>query len=312
MPSYAVVIVGMPARIAGQVVPELRSRFPTAHVVLSDKAPAWREPYAIYDGPGIHRAVETCAAAVFGSCARPLSFCRNPSRQCVISAEKKRHKDCGRLGNQACGLKKPDHLIVLHQQSKNDASLLKELSFAAISKIIPSTCYGRAERTIEAAHGLILEAKEKLKAIDQHIKRYGKCPVLMPILNFNKPLIVKFLSRVTREQDTDGIVEEFERQHWDGQTHAYIREGGIKFCPAAPNVWHGGRGAENAATKALSAEYRLGCSYDPGFHYDVSSVRNQHLSGVPFQCASRGSFRCVAADRYVNVYPDDYVRRRPA
>jgi hypothetical protein len=252
--------------------------------------------------------MDTCLEAVFGTSKRPFSFCRRPHKSCVINIGRRRTKDCGLGDAQACGLRKPDHLIVLYQQSQNDDFLLRALSFSAFARKLPHSCYGRADATAEAAKSAIRYAKERLKMLAPIMQKAGRVPFLLPIGNYSPGAVIHLLRSALSERELPQLATRFVTNHWADGLAAYSRPDEVAFKPAVTSEWHGGRGGEDNATKALKTEYRLGCSYDPAFHYDVSRPARGTLRGVSFTCSRQGQVICAASHDHINIYPDDFVR----
>ena len=309
MSSYAIVLIGVPARISDEVVNGLRNAFPTNHVILSDRSPQHKDGYALYDNSGVQRALLACATAVFGKTSRPYSFCRRPTQQCVLRAERKRHVDCGQSDNQACALEKPEYLLVLYQPSRDDSLLLRELAFSAYAKRLPLSCYGRAKQTLSTAEGIISNVKIRLKELEQWINHQKNTPLLLPIINFSTGSVLTLLKQVVRGLEISHQIKLFHDSGWDEANKGFLNPAKLVFRPTPASTAHGGRGAESTEKKALRTEYRLGCSYDIGFHYDVTHTIQNTLTGCSFRCSRNGDIICGSSDSYVNIYPDDFVRK---
>jgi hypothetical protein len=308
MAHYAIVLAGVPASAADQVLQALRADFSAGHVITSDRASRWHDRYAVYDGAAIEKALAVCMEAVFSTSRRPISFCRRPSQACVIGSGVKRNKGCGLTETQVCSLKKPDHLIVLYQESRNDDPLLRALSFSAFARPLSRACYGKANATIDAARSAIQSAKERLKVLSPIIREARRMPYLLPIANYIPGAVIHLLRRTSTERDLPLLAKQFISKYWVEAEGSFLRQDQMAFKPADAREWHGGRGEEESTKKVLKTEYRLGCSYDPGFHYDVSRASRGNLSGVAFMCSRWGRVTCAASDNYVNIYPDDFVR----
>lgn len=307
MASYAVVLVGIPARIATALLDELRRDLATDHVILSDLAQNYSDKYARYDEVGIKRALGACVTAVFGRATRPVSFCRNSSQSCFLRSGGSKKK-CGGNSQTSCGLTKPDHLIVLYQVSKNDSPLLEALSFSAYARPIPQACYDRLQATKEHVLNIIKFAKKRLAQISVLVNQTTRTPLLLPIRNFNPGLVLNTLKRVASDDDGKAISKKFIENHWVEVRSVFSNGGRLYFKPTSEAVAHGGKGGEDNDKRALASTYRLGCSYRPGFHYDVEHQIAANLAGVEFTCSRAGVYVCKNEDRYANIYPNDLIR----
>ena len=309
MASYAVVIVGVPARVADTVLRQLKADLATAHIVLADRSPEHRTRYALYDSEGVNRALDTCTEAVFNTRRRPISFCRHPARDCGLQ-EGRRSKNCGKTDTQMCGRARPEHLLVFYQQSQDDDPLLRALSFSAYACRLASNCYGHPGRTLEAIRGAIAQAKDRVRFFSPSIRGYGRTPFLLPLANYKPKAVISFLSGLARNPEL-GAIDRFLEKHWSGRLSAYVREDDLAFKPTKGALAHGGSGEASDARRLLATEYRMGVSYDPGFHYDVSSTKRHNLDGISWRCCLAGPVTCGPRDGYVNIYPNDLVRRTP-
>jgi hypothetical protein len=278
MSRYTVVLVGVPARVCDEVVEGLKADFSTNHLIIADRAPAYRNGYALYDEAGVQRALTACTVAVFGRTKRPFSFCRRPTQQCALRAQRKAHVNCGAAHDQACGLEKPEHLVVLYQAAKDDSPLLRALGFSALARRIHAGCYGHAKQTLIAARSALGEAKSKLSELTQWVNQQANTPLLLPLSNFNPHAVLGLLKRSTVERDISSVIKRFHGACWETTKRGFVSHSQLVFCPTHKSIAHGGRGPEDEEKKALRTEYRLGCAYDPGFHYDVSHAVQANLA----------------------------------
>jgi hypothetical protein len=310
MSRYAVVLIEVPARVCDEVVSKLKADFATDHLIVADRSPQRPERYALYDQAGIERALKICATAVFGKTSRPYSFCRRPTQKCVLRAQKKTHADCGLSESQTCGIERPDYLLVLYQAAKDDSPILRELGFSAFARRLPLSCYGHAQQTFSEAKTAISEAKDKLTELNQWIKHKPRTPLLLPIKNFQPGSVLDMLKRSTRTRDLSVVTQRFNQSYWEAARQGFLNSSSLLFRPTPAAIAHGGRSAEPSEKKALRTEYRLGCCYDPGFHYDVTHTTSPTLANYIFMCSRNGEVACSRSDEYVNVYPDDFISTR--
>ena len=152
--------------------------------------------------------------------------------------------------------------------------------------------------------------KNRLNEIEQWVNHQRNTHRLLPIVNFDTGLVLTLLKQSVRDPDIARQIKLFHNSTWDEASKGFLNSGKQVFRPTAANIAHGGRSAESIERKALRTEYRLGCSYDAGFHYDVTHSINDTLEGCSFQCSRNGSISCTRSDRYVNIYPDDFVSKR--
>ena len=75
-----------------------------------------------------------------------------------------------------------------------------------------------------------------------------------------------------------------------------MNEGNLKFNPSRMTSKH-----------FLNGIYRLGMSWDAGFHFDVKHISKPTLNGYKFTCSINGEIEGTGAT-HVNIYLNDFVR----
>jgi hypothetical protein len=149
MPTYAITLGGVPARIMPGVITALRARYSDNHVFRGDGARLYEDRLANYHDEYVNRLVATASENVFGRSSRPKGFCRNPGRGCALIAARK--DSCLRNPSQTCYLQKPDFLLLLYQAGRSEEVLFKRLHHSVFSIQLTQACYDKAERTIGEA-----------------------------------------------------------------------------------------------------------------------------------------------------------------
>jgi hypothetical protein len=302
MPTYAVTLGGVPARIMPTVLTSLRARYSDNHAFRGEGARLYNDGLANYHEEYVSRLVATASENVFGTSARPKGFCRNPGRGCALIAPRK--DSCLRNPSQTCYLQKPDFLLLLYQAGHSEEALFKRLHHSVFSIQLSQGCYDRAERTIGEAVEAIRRAVPLLDSVRTALNRAKKA-LLLPPLNFGRGPELEELFRAALQGDTlAGQLQSFRADHFLKSRRAYRGRNKLAFRPGT----HGVAGDELRDELALSKVFRLGCQYDNNFHWDVSRLDCSAFDGsITFHCRRGGPER-PSGPKHVNVLVDDCLR----
>ncbi|WP_455918749.1 hypothetical protein [Ensifer canadensis] len=299
---YAVVLAGLPGRIAPAVKAEIQEKYSDNVVVRATGALLQKDKLALYDNQTITDVVKSAADAVFGKSKRPHGFCRNIDRPCALRDPIK--LSCGKTDEQTCIRQRPDFLLVLYQEGQYEAHLLEALHHCALTVKLPKTCYNHLGRTTTAVTDGIEAARSTLGIIKKMMES-TKTPLLLPSKNLKEKGFDKLLSAANRS-GAKNDVEQFKRQWFDKRKHYYICRPQLAFEPSSLSGRHGIPDVNENPALALSRNYRLGCQYIRDFHYDVYRQDEKHLSGGhEFVCREIGSR--WPSERHINITVDDCI-----
>lgn len=243
--------------------------------------------------------------AVFGKSKRPLGFCRNANRPCALKS-KGRHT-CSKSSETTCTLKRPEFLVLAYQDGPGKNRLLRTLHYSAYLIEIPAAAYGNADATSVFLIDALRQASNTLPTIAATFQR-GACPLLLPPNNFGMGRVVeRMLDRILAGADLKAEITQFRRERFDRERRTYKARSGLGFSPAIASQRHGMPASQAEMALALSNHFRLGCTYDGAFHWDVSQLDGNHLSGkTPFYCRRDGVSH--PKGKNVNVLVDDCLR----
>jgi hypothetical protein len=228
----------------------------------------------------------------------------------------------------------PNALALAFVPDDSQQNLLRAFSFSAFP--IPLTgleefSEGRQmrhhaatarERTLE----LVREAAEPMGRVRQRLITYSpREPLFLPPHNFETQPGVTLAEHFmelrdgTRDWGDPTPIEVTRATYDDLPKHA--REHGLNVSIDARRLLfprdlsgHGGtREVESADSDTRPREnllrtlYRFGAPLPEAFHHDVQYAGERTLADTQFVCSVKGRF--VPSTGYVNIYPDDFVRR---
>jgi hypothetical protein len=305
MPSYAVTLAGIPAPTSSGVLQDLKNRFNDGYVFRTAAAATANGSLTNYSERAVDMILEAARDAVFGSSRRPSGFCRNPSQNCVLKGNHKKH--CNKSTDDMCYLTKPDFLIVMFQGGKNEEILLNKLHYCAHLVRIPENCYGKRQNIVNFVVSFLQSSKSILNTIAQEIKRKNS-PLLLPPNNFKGERIKQLLASASKG-DFYKAAKLFRSEFFSSEILGYLaRKRQLAFTPAESEIQHGIAGPQTRADLALSRYHRLGCTYARGMHYDVIRTNGHHFDGsIEFTCRDSGAFSPTTG-KNVNILVDDCAR----
>lgn len=300
MPGTAVVISGVPAKTLQRVMQRLNRDFNPGYVFRGRGAPLSAQRVATYSREVVDAAIADATDAIFGTTQRAVSFCRNISQPCVSRGA--RGKTCGRKQGQSCGLERPDRLLLLFQEGRDEQSLTKAFYHSALTRRISAAAYGDADETAEEIAGTIRNTKGQLAFIESEFTS-RRTPLLLPPRAFRTSgAVPKLLIEANAIQDPSRLVMQFRIAHWKQDGHVFCSDQDLHFKAEEK---HGIAGNLSQAF-ALSATYRLGCAIAPGFHWNVSPADGSSFKGRAFDCREEGAIKVSAS--HVNFFADDRIR----
>lgn len=304
----AVVISGIPQTALSLVRERLRVRYPQGYVFRFAPTKTAPSKETTYDSDLIKNTLEQTIDAVFGTSRRPLSFCKNSGLQC--GAEATSGKTCGKTRQQSCVLRRPRHLLLFYQEGPRKNALSEALFYAPLVREIPKEIYGKSEKIAEHLIANIDAAKTTLSEIESQMTS-RKSPFLLPPLNFQTQSSAEQLIKNVNSPGSNPaqLSKGFKSKHFDRTLRAYRARGSLKFeAPIAPHA-HGSDGPEDNLEIALSRAYRLGCTFDPGRHWDVQAIDGRDLGGrYKFTCRLQPSVQHRPSGDHINVLVHDCLR----
>ena len=197
---------------------------------------------------------------------------------------------------------------MLYQEGLKEDELLKRLHHAAFTARLSRVCYNKRDATVAAVVEAIERATKSLGGLLQNMQS-RKSPLLLLPLNFGDRSIGRLFNRAISEDDPKPAMREFDLLRYvkDKSKRYYLGRTGLGFPPALPQEQHGEALAQDKVDLALTKQFRLGCYYNNGHHYDVFRTDGSEFDGsIIFYCRKNGDTRPKGT--HVNVYVDDCLR----
>ncbi|WP_154963634.1 hypothetical protein [Agrobacterium tumefaciens] len=303
MTNTAVILAGIPSTIHSHVLTALRAHYSTGYVFRVSSSPCHKDGQAHYSDDEVNAILESCRDAIFGDNKRPSSFCRNSSQQC--SMNHRQGKRCSQENGQSCSLHKPDHFILIYQPGENIKKIQNALHYSALAVSLTDDCYGNAAKTVAAAIEAITLGMSSAKQIKDNMTSLNS-PYLLPPINFGMGVekLFKIDSDSTKQHKK---AKSFRIEKFAGDARAYKGKGDLRFSPTSTEIQHGTAGPQERADIALTRHFRLGCTYEDKFHFDVTRADGQvHKSRTTLYCRVNGIWKPEKLN--ANLLVDDCMR----
>ncbi|QLF69458.1 hypothetical protein FE840_007815 [Peteryoungia desertarenae] len=303
MANTAVVLAGVPSAIHSVVLADLRSRYSTGYVFRVASSRRHKDEQAHYIDNEIDAILEASRDAIFGEKKRPSSFCRNPSQQCALNHSA--GKRCALSEGQTCSLVKPDHFFLLFQPGENAKKLQEVFHYSPLAIPLSSQCYGRASRTVEAAVEAIGRGLAAVKHLKDNMSSLNS-PYLLPPINYGMGIdkLFKIDFDIDKQQKK---AKNFRVERFAGEDRAYKAKGDLRFSPTSTEIQHGSAGPQDRADIALTRHFRLGCTYEDKFHFDVTRADGHvHKGRTTLFCRQNGEWK--PEKKNANLLVDDCMR----
>lgn len=303
MSNTAIVLAGIPSTTHSAVLSGLRAHYSTGYVFRVASSLLHKDGQAHYCDEEVQAVVEACRDAIFGEKKRPSSFCRNPTQQCSLNH--KSGKRCSLENGQSCSLAKPDHFILLYQPGENSKKLQEALHYSALHVPLDGDCYGRANKTVAAAVNAISLGASVVKQLKDNMASLNS-PYLLPPINFGMGLekLFKIDPDLAKQQKK---AKNFRVEKFAGDARAYKGKGELRFSPTSTEIQHGSAGPQESAEIALTRHFRLGCTYEDKFHFDVTRADGHvHKGRTTLYCRINGVWKPEKMN--ANLLVDDCMR----
>lgn len=301
MTNTAVILAGVPSTIHSVVLAALRVHYSTGYVFRIASSRLHKDDKAHYGDEEVQSILEACRDAVFGEKKRPSSFCRNPAQRCQLNHSG--GKSCSLADGQTCSLLKPDHFILLYQPGDNIKKLQEALHYSPLAVSLGEQCYGKADRTVASAIDAIGKGQAAIAHLKDHMSSLNS-PYLLPPINYG--MGIKKLFKVDLDvEKQQKKVKSFRVDRFADR--AYKAKGDLRFSPASAEIQHGAAGPQDRADIALTRHFRLGCTYEDKFHFDVSRADGHvHKGRTTLFCRLNGIWKPEKLN--ANLLIDDCMR----
>ncbi|OLP42686.1 hypothetical protein BJF95_00700 [Rhizobium oryziradicis] len=191
----------------------------------------------------------------------------------------------------------------MYQPGENVKKLQEVLHHSPLAVPLSEQCYGKADRTVASAIDAIGGARAAIAHLKDHMSSLNS-PYLLPPTNYGMGIekLFKIDSDIEKQQRK---VKSFRVERFADR--AYKAKGDLRFSPASSEIQHGSAGPQDRAEIALTRHFRLGCTYEDKFHFDVTRADGHiHKGRTTLFCRLNGVWKPEKIN--ANLLVDDCMR----